>query len=242
MIDPATRAMADVAMREDETHMIVGPIEKTRWIYATSKHLLERVIHAYGTSRGLDYSIIRPFNFLGPRFDFLPTERRDDSPRMFAQFMDALLQGTQMSLVDGGHALRTYIYIDDASECMGRIILDDTGKCSRQAFNVGNPNNEISVEGFARLMYDIYVERYWDGRSPLPKMVSVPHEEMFGEGYDDCDRRIPDITKARTLLGWEPRWPLRDLVAATMDAFVAEYRRAKGEVARPPDAAVARRA
>ena len=220
-LDPAAIAPADLAMSEDDTYLIVGPTDRSRWIYACSKQMLDRVIHAYGEQRGLDYSII---NFVGPRIDFLPSERNDDSPRVFAHFMNALLFGTDMSLVDGGKALRTYTYIDDAVECIGRVVVDRSGVTSRQVLNVGSPRNEISVEGLAQLMHDLYVESHWDGRSALPAIVSVPHEEFYGEGYEDCDRRIPDIAKARALLGWEPRWGLRDLVATTMDWFVADWR------------------
>ena len=228
LLDQRTIETADVTMHEDETSLITGPIHKTRWIYSASKQLLERAIHAYGVSSGLDYTIIRPFNFVGPRFDTLPSERGDNSPRMFAQFMYALLHGTRISLVDGGHARRTFTYIDDAVECIGRIVLDTSGVTSREVFNVGNPANEATVEEFAQLMRDIYAEQHWDGSSPLSEMQSVSHEEFFGAGYEDIDRRIPDISKARALLDWEPAWGLHDLVAATMDAFVGDFRARSG--------------
>ncbi|OAI40738.1 hypothetical protein AYO38_05355 [bacterium SCGC AG-212-C10] len=227
LMTPEARAAADVTMSESETCMIVGPIEKSRWIYSVSKQLLERVIHAYGQDRGLDYAIIRPFNFVGSRIDFLPSERNDDSPRVIAHFMDGLIHGTQLKLVDGGQALRAYTYIDDAVEAVGRITLDQSGVTTRQAFNVGNPNNEISVEGLAREMLSIWREKFWDGVSPLPEIVSVPGTTFYGEGYEDCDRRVPDISKARELLGWEPQWSLRSLLEATMGAFVEDYKRSQ---------------
>lgn len=226
LIDPELAARADVTMREEDTPLITGPVHKTRWIYSASKHLLERAIHAYGLSEGLEYTIIRPFNFIGPRFDYLPSATGGENPpRMFALFMDALLRGTSMSLVDGGHARRCFLYIDDAMECIGRILMDTRGVTSQQIFNVGNPRNEASVAEVAQLMYDIYRERYWDGTAPLPAVTSVSHEAFFGIGYEDSDRRIPDIEKARRLLDWEPRWGLRELLAATMEAFVTEDRR-----------------
>ena len=235
LISSADRERADVTMRESETNMIVGPIEKSRWIYSVSKQLLERVIHAHGQDRGLDYAAIRPFNFVGPRIDFLPSERNnDDSPRVIAHFMNALLYGTDMKLVDGGKALRCYTYIDDAVECIGRITLDRSGKTSRQAFNVGNPANECSVEELAHLMFDIYRERFWDGVTALPRIISVSGEEFYGRGYEDCDRRVPDISKARELVGWEPKWGLRDLLLATMESFVNDYRGNHGQPAVSP--------
>ena len=219
------RAAADVTMREDDTPFITGPVHKTRWMYSASKQLLERAIHAYGLTDGLNYTIVRPFNIVGPRFDYLPSEGDDEqAPRMFAQFMDALLTGTQISLVDGGRAQRSFVYIDDAVECIGPIVLDTSGVTSRQAINVGNPANETSIEALALLMRERYVDRYWDGRTPLSSIVDVSHERLFGAGYEDSDRRVPDISKARALLGWEPRWNLSDLVDATMESFVTAYR------------------
>lgn len=74
-------------------------------------------------------------------------------------------------------------------------------------------------------MRDIYSQRFREGNEPLAEIVSVPGEEFYGEGYDDSDRRIPDITKARTLLGWEPKWNVRDTIETTMAYHVAEYRK-----------------
>jgi UDP-apiose/xylose synthase len=59
----------------------------------------------------------------------------------------------------------------------------------------------------------------------LPEIVSVTGEEFYGAGYDDSDRRIPDITKARTLLGWEPKWAMRDILETTMQYYVSGYRK-----------------
>src|SRR4028119_2193524 len=87
--------------QEDTTPLIMGPVENHRWIYACAKQLLERVLHAYGIEKGMNYTIIRPFNFIGPRIDYLPSER-EGNPRVFSHFMNALLYGTPMKLVDGG--------------------------------------------------------------------------------------------------------------------------------------------
>ena len=226
LLDFATREAQNVTMREDDTPLITGPVHKSRWIYAASKHLLERAIHASGLSQGLDYAIIRPFNFVGPRFDALPMEG-DESPRLFAHFMDALLAGSRMPLIDGGQSRRTFIYIEDAIECVGRIVTDTTGLTSRQIFNVGNPANETTIEALAHLMLERYRERHWDRVAPLPSIESVTSEEFFGEKSDDSDRRVPDIGKAKRVLGWEPKWGLDALVTATMDSYVADFRNAE---------------
>jgi UDP-apiose/xylose synthase len=210
---------------EDTSECILGPISKHRWIYACAKQLLERVLHAYGLEQGFNYTIVRPFNFIGPKIDFLPQEDKDGIPRVFSFFMEALFNGTPMKLVNGGVNRRCYTYIDDAIECTYRIVLNPGGVCDRQIVNVGSPYNEISIRQMAEMMREIYATEFRDAAVPLPAIVSVPGEEFYGEGYDDSDRRIPDIAKARALLGWEPVMRVRDTIEATMRYHVAEHRK-----------------
>jgi nucleoside-diphosphate-sugar epimerase len=120
---------------------------------------------------------------------------------------------------------RCYTYIDDAIECTYRIVLNPGGVCDRQIVNVGSPYNEISIRQMAEMMREIYATEFRDAAVPLPAIVSVPGEEFYGEGYDDSDRRIPDIAKARALLGWEPVMRVRDTIEATMRYHVAEHRK-----------------
>jgi UDP-apiose/xylose synthase len=209
---------------EDESEFILGPVVKHRWIYASAKQLLERVLHAYGLETGFNYTIIRPFNFIGPKIDFLLSER-EGIPRVFSFFMDALINTTEMKLVDGGFQRRSYTYIDDAIECTYRIVLNPGGVCDRQIFNIGSPHNEVSIRQLAETMRDIYAEKFAKPGAPLPPIVSVSGETFYGKGYEDSDRRIPDISKARTLLGWEPTWRVRELLEATMSYYVHEYPR-----------------
>jgi UDP-apiose/xylose synthase len=207
---------------EDTSEFILGPVKKHRWIYACAKQLLERVIHAYGLEHSFNYTIIRPFNFIGPKIDYLLNET-DGIPRVFSFFMEALISGAPMKLVDGGHQRRCYTYIEDAVECIYRIVQNPGGVCNREIFNIGTPVNEVSIRQLAELMQEIYVEKFWDRQRPLPAIVEVAAEEFYGKGYEDSDRRIPDICKARTLLGWEPRWSMRDLLETTMRYYITDY-------------------
>lgn len=208
---------------EDKSDFILGHVGKHRWIYACAKQLLERVIHAYGIEQGFQYTIIRPFNFIGPKIDYLLDET-DGIPRVFSYFMDALISGNPMKLVNGGHNRRCYTYIDDAIECIYRIIENPGNICDQQIFNIGTPENEISMRELAVLMREIYEVNFLSlSSSSLPEIVEVSAEDFYGEGYEDSDRRIPDITKANSLLGWEPKWELRDLLEITMQYYVTEY-------------------
>ena len=215
---------------EDTSEYILGPVSKHRWIYSCAKQLLERVLHAYGLEMGFNYTIIRPFNFIGPKIDFLPSDG-EGIPRVFSFFMDALLNGTPMQLVNGGSNRRCYTYIDDAVECCWRVVQNPGGVCDRQILNIGSPLNEISIRQMAETMRQIYAAEFRRPGEPLSEIVSVTGEDFYGAGYDDSDRRIPDITKARTLLGWEPVWPVRDILETTMRYYVEETRKAKAQIA-----------
>jgi UDP-apiose/xylose synthase len=219
---------------EDTSELILGPIQKHRWIYSSAKQLLERVLHAYGLEEGFNYTIIRPFNFIGPKIDYLLDET-DGIPRVFSFFMDALIHGTQMKLVNGGNARRCYTYIDDAIECIYRIIENPGNVCNQQIFNIGSPMNEISIRELAEAMREIYAKKFRDPKVPLPEIVDISGEEFYGKGYEDSDRRIPDISKAKHLLKWQPKWELLELLESSMHYYRTEYveyfqkRRAKGE-------------
>jgi len=210
---------------EDSTDMIMGPVGRHRWIYACAKQLLERVLHAYGLEGRLNYTIIRPFNFIGPKIDYLPGET-DGVPRVFSYFMEALLDGTPMRLVDGGNQRRCYTFIRDAVECVSRIVENPGGACDRQIFNIGSPENEVSIRELAVLMRELYARHFAPAGAKLPEIVDVSAESFYGEGYEDSDRRIPDIEKARRLLGWNPGTSMVEMLMPTMDYYVRARREA----------------
>lgn len=217
LTDPEDPALA--TFLEDHTPLVMGPVAKHRWIYACAKQMLERVLHAYGLEDRLNYTIIRPFNFIGPKIDYLPSQT-DGAPRVFSFFMEALLTGTPMKLVDGGGQRRCYTYIDDAMDCTLAILRNPGRVCDRQIFNIGSPGNETTIRDLAHRMRALYREEFALANRPGPAIVSVSGEEFYGVGYDDSDRRIPDIAKARSLLSWEPRWGLTDLLRETIRYYV----------------------
>jgi hypothetical protein len=116
-------------------------------------------------------------------------------------------------------------------ECTYRIVQNPGGVCDRQIFKhrIAGQRNLDSADGGT--MREIYAEKFRESDTPLPRIVSVSSEAFYGEGYEDSDRRIPDISKARALLGWEPKWALRDLLEATMRYYVHDIQarpRARG--------------
>lgn len=201
--------------REDESDLIVGPISKHRWVYSASKQLLERVIHAYGLSGDLEYTVVRPFNFIGPRFDYLVPAGAMGGPRAFSHFMSALLTGGPIRLVDGGEQRRSFTHIDDANDAFS-VLLDSPGAIN-EAFNIGNPANDVSIREAVALMMRLYEE--FTGITPRNEIVDISGEAFYGEGYEDSNRVVPDISKLETL-GWRPRYNLEQTFGATMASYL----------------------
>ena len=96
----------------DASTLVLGPIDKQRWIYSCSKQLLDRVIWAYGPEGRLDFTLFRPFNWIGPKLDNIYTAK-EGSSRVVTQFLGHILRGEPIKLVDGGTQKRCFTYVDD---------------------------------------------------------------------------------------------------------------------------------
>src|SRR5690349_18049504 len=105
-------ACSDAQFDPESSNLVYGPIGKHRWIYAAAKQLLDRVIHAHGLRDGLDYTLFRPFNWIGSGLDSLHTAK-EGSSRVLTQFLGHIARGENIQLVDGGHQHRCFTYIDD---------------------------------------------------------------------------------------------------------------------------------
>jgi nucleoside-diphosphate-sugar epimerase len=95
-----------------ESELTYGPINKQRWIYACAKQMMDRVIAAYGQEQGFNYTLFRPFNWVGPGLDKISTQK-EGSPRVITQFLSNIVYGKNLELVDGGEQRRCFTYIDD---------------------------------------------------------------------------------------------------------------------------------
>jgi UDP-apiose/xylose synthase len=197
---------------EDESNLVMGPIKNQRWIYASAKELLERIIFAHGQENGLEFTVVRPFNFVGPKIDYLVEKGSVGGPRVFSHFMSALLSGGPLRLVDGGHAHRSYTHIDDASRAL-QLIIDNPETCHNEIYNIGSPGNGCTVRELAHLMLELYEEL--TGKASAAYVEDIAGTAFYGEGYQDCDWRIPDTSKLNAL-GWEPRYDLRETFRSTM--------------------------
>lgn len=208
-------------MREDDACLVLGPVARERWTYSCAKQLLERVIWAHGLHGNLPFTIIRPFNTIGPKMDYLPGIDGEGTPRVLACFMDALLRGEPLPLVDGGSQRRAFMDVTDMVEAVCRV-LERPSQTNGQILNLGNPDNDVSIAELGRLLASAFAELS-PARAPA-RFRDVTAAEFYGPGYDDTRQRIPDIEKAQRLLGWSPRKSLR----ASLPPIVADYARRYG--------------
>ncbi|WCJ41610.1 Bifunctional polymyxin resistance protein ArnA [Euphorbia peplus] len=189
-------------LKEDVSPCILGSVVDPRWSFACAKQLTERLILAAGIDSGLNFTIVRPFNWIGPRSDLIPgtdDDLRDDVPSTLAHFTQNLFEGEQLSLVDGGYHQRTFCSIDYAVEAV-ILIIDNPEKANGQIFNVGEAN-EITVRDLATIMMMAYAKV---SNVPLDDLSTcdVSAEEFYGRAYNVCYRRIPDVTNMTERLGW----------------------------------------
>lgn len=205
-------------MDEENTPFLLGPLSSTRWSYACAKQLAERLIEAWGRERGLDWTIVRPFNFIGPGMDYLPGHDGEGVPRVLACFAKALIDREPLRLVEGGKARRTFLHISEAIEGLVKI-LERPAAASRRVFHLGNPANETDIRGLALAMRRIWADLRGDPTVLDLPLEDVSAEDFYGPGYDDSDRRIPCIENAQSLLGWTPTLSLED----TLDLTLRDY-------------------
>ena len=208
--------------REDETPLIMGPTINQRWSYANAKQLFERYILAHNQESGLPFTIIRPYNWFGARMDFIPGRDGEGIPRVLACFMTALIDRKPLQLVDGGGAYRTITYIDDAVDAL-QAMLDKPDAATNQIFNVGNRGAEVTMKELACLMREVAAEITGDDEYLDHPIEGITGEKFYGGGYEDCDRRVPDITKAETRLDWHAKTDLRETLRITMKYYFDNY-------------------
>jgi nucleoside-diphosphate-sugar epimerase len=212
----------DAVLDEESSPLVYGPIHKQRWIYAASKQLLDRVIYGYGVHDGLDYTLIRPFNFIGPNLDNID-EPKEGSSRVFTQFLSNIMHRLPIKLVDGGEQKRSFTYIDDAIDCILRIIENSQGAATRRIFNIGNPANCVSVAELARRMVRIAQEfPELAERARATQILSVSSQQYYGQGYQDIQVRVPAIDAARVHLGWTPTTDLDSCIRKTIAYYVGQ--------------------
>jgi len=207
---------------EDTSNLIVGPINKQRWIYSVSKQLLDRVIWAYGAKGQLNFTLFRPFNWMGPRLDRLDSARIGSS-RAITQLILNLVEGTPIRLFDGGEQKRCFTDIADGIEALARIVDNENDCCNGQVINIGSPNNEASIRQLGEeLLRQFEAHPLRSNFPPFAGFREVESKAFYGTGYQDVSHRKPSVENAKRLLNWEPTVEMSETIGNTLDFFLKE--------------------
>jgi nucleoside-diphosphate-sugar epimerase len=220
----------DAQFDAERSPLVLGPINKPRWIYSCAKQLMDRVIHAYGMEQGLDYTLFRPFNWIGAGLDSINTAK-EGSSRVITQFLGHIVRGEPIKLVDGGTQKRAFTYIDDGIAALMRIIANAGAVASGKIYNIGNPANNWSVRELAQKMLDLarcYPE-YAENAGRV-ELLDTTSDAYYGRGYQDVQNRVPKIDNTCADLDWKPVVGMEDALTRIFEAYRGQVAEARGLV------------
>lgn len=212
----------DTPFDEQQSRLVLGPINKQRWIYSCSKQLMDRIIYAYGEKQGLPYSLFRPFNWIGPQQDDIFNSKQGSS-RVLTQFIGNVLRGDDISLVNGGEQRRCFTYIDDGIDALIKIIENENNCSDSEIFNIGNPDNNHSIRELAETLLRVMTD-YPElaEKAQACNIVDKNSDDYYGRGYEDVQDRVPSIKHTSRVLHWQPQYSLEQSLQLTLDYHLSK--------------------
>lgn len=209
--------------KEDESNLIIGPTNKSRWIYATSKILLEQLLLA---SNIKELAIVRPQNFCGSDMDWLPGINNHSNktwkPRLPACFLSNLFNNKPLVIVKPGTQKRCYTYIDDGIEGIFSIYKNWAECNNKEIFNIGNPNNEINIIDVAKKYIDAW-EKITEKKSK--GYIFKTGVQYYGDGYEDCERRLFSNEKIYKYTKWRPKIDIDATIYNTVTLAIKKFKK-----------------
>jgi UDP-glucose 4-epimerase len=182
-----------VPLNEEDDRIIGHPL-KSRWSYSEAKAVDESLAYFYYLENKLPIRIVRFFNTVGPR-------QVGHYGMVVPRFVSAALKNEPLSVYGSGDQIRCFCHVADAVK--GLLLVMDSDKAIGQVFNVGN-NSQISIMELAKKVIEIT-----GSKSTIEK---IAYEKAYPEGFEDMQRRVPDISKIKKVLGWEPEINLDQII------------------------------
>jgi UDP-glucose 4-epimerase len=190
----------EIPFRED-ADLVLGPTAKHRWAYACSKMIDEFLALAYWKERKLPVIIVRLFNTVGPR-------QTGQYGMVIPNFVRQALAGQPITVFGDGTQSRSFTYVGDVVRAM--VALVDEPRAVGQVFNIGN-GTEITIADLANK-----VKQLTESSSTI---VRVPYDQAYEAGFEDMPRRVPDISKLRALVGYQPTVELDEILTRVIEYF-----------------------
>lgn len=185
----------------EEDDVVLGSTAHTRWCYAYSKGVDEFLGLAYHRQFGLPVTIVRLFNTVGPR-------QVGQYGMVLPRFVEAALAGKPLRVTGDGSQTRCFAHVSDVVDAMVR--LTETPQAVGQVFNLGS-DEEVSINELAR--------RVIRAAGSHSTVEHVSYEAFYGRSFDDMMRRVPDLTKIRSVIGYRPRYHLDQIVDSVLEEF-----------------------
>lgn len=182
-----------VPLSEEDDRIIGHPL-KSRWSYSEAKAVDESLGYFYYLENKLPVRIVRFFNTVGPR-------QVGHYGMVVPRFVSSALKNEPIEVYGSGEQIRCFCHVDDAVRAL--LLVMESEQAVGQVFNVGN-NQQISIMDLAKMVIEL--------TNSKSEIVKVPYSEVYPEGFEDMQRRVPDITKINTVLGWSPQIGLNQIV------------------------------
>ncbi len=178
----------------EESDRVLGSPLKSRWSYSEAKAIDESMAYFYHQEKGLVVRLIRLFNTVGPR-------QVGHYGMVVPRFVSAAVSGTTLSVYGSGEQIRCFCHVSDAVRAL--LLVMDSDKAIGEVFNVGN-NQQISIMELAKKVIAV------TGSTSSIEMVA--YEKAYPAGFEDMERRVPDISKIERVLGWKPQIGLEQII------------------------------
>ncbi|OGX35370.1 MAG: nucleoside-diphosphate sugar epimerase [Omnitrophica WOR_2 bacterium RIFCSPLOWO2_12_FULL_51_24] len=191
-------------LKEDQDRILGSPM-KSRWSYSTAKAVDEILAYVYWKEKNVPATIVRLFNTVGPR-------QSGAYGMVVPRFVTQALHNEDITVYGSGKQSRCFLHVRDVVDALPRII--ENQKAYGQVFNIGS-QEEITIEGLAQKVIEITGSR--------SKVIRIPYEEAYEEGFEDMERRVPDTTKIHDLIGFKPTADLKTIIED-----VVRYTKEKG--------------
>lgn len=185
----------------EDSDSIIGPPSFRRWAYASAKALDEFLALAYWHQLRLPVVLVRLFNTVGPR-------QTGQYGMVLPRFVQQALSGKPITVYGTGDQARCFCHVADA--VTGLVSLLDHEDSAGELFNVGN-NQEISMNNLARRIIDL--------TESASKLTHIPYSEAYGKGFEDMDRRVPNLEKLTRYTGYAPQHDLDDIIHDVITQF-----------------------
>ena len=183
----------------EESDRVVGAPQKIRWTYSDAKALEEAIAHTLHRTHGLKVTTVRFFNTVGPR-------QTGQYGMVLPRFVKQALNNEDITIYDDGSQSRVFCHVDDAVRAVLALVADDS--TIGDYFNVGGVG-ETTIKELA--------ERVIARTGSSSKLVSIPFDQAYGPGFEDMQRRVPDISKVKAKIGWSPEHTLDSIIDSVAD-------------------------